>query len=463
METKRVDLAIIGAGPGGYVAAIRAAKMGIKSVVIEKEHIGGVCLNWGCMPTKALTTVAHLVENIKNASQFGIGVSDYGIDFKKVMQRKDKLVSSLRGGLQFHFSKNKIEFIKGKGKLTDTDKILVECESSDNIEVISKNIIIATGSSPSQIPPFDFKEEGVLTNRGILSLKEIPKELLIVGGGVVGCEFASIFNTFGSSVTIIEVLPRILSTEDEDISKLIKENFEKNGTKILTNCSIDEIKKVEDRYACKANNGESITVDNILVSVGRRPNSTGIGIEEAGIKTERGYIKADSHLKTNIDNIYAIGDVIGGYQLAHVASKEGKIAVENISGKESKMSYRVVPWAIFTSPEIGAVGLTENQAEEKNIQTNCGHFPFSASGKAFVMGEANGFAKIVTDKETGEILGAQIIGPRASDLIHEVAVAMKGELPVEYIADTIHSHPTLSEAVMEAAEDCFGMATHISK
>ncbi len=462
METKNTDLAILGSGPGGYVAAIRAAKLGIKSIVVEKELLGGVCLNWGCIPTKALTTVSHLVESIRRADQFGINISDYSIDFKKIMQRKDKVVSALVQGVQFHFNKNKIELIKGIGKLTHTNKILVEGVSGDKIEIVAKNIIIATGSSPSLIPPFDFKEEGILNNRGILSLKEIPQALLIIGGGVVGCEFANIFKTLGSDVTVIEILPRILSTEDEKISELIKKNFKKRGIKILTDCSVDEVKKEKDRYICKVNNGESLTVDNILISVGRRPNSTDIGVEEVGIETERGYIKVNSYLRTNIDNIYAIGDVIGGYQLAHVASKEGKVAVENICGKEKKMDYSVVPWAIFTSPEIGAVGLTEKQAEEKKIQVECGNFPFIASGKAFAMGETEGFAKIVTNKETGEILGAQIIGPRASDLVHEIAAAMRGELTVDYIADTIHSHPTLSEVVMEAAEDCFGIATHIS-
>ena len=462
MDIKNTDLAILGSGPGGYVAAIRAAKSGIRSIVIEKEHLGGVCLNWGCIPTKALTTVSNLVESVRRADQFGISISDYSIDFKKIMQRKDKAVNALRQGIQFHFNKNNIELIKGVGKLIDKNKILVKNAAGDSIEIVAKNIIIATGSSPSRIPPFDFKEEGILTNRGILSLKEIPQTLLIIGGGVVGCEFANIFKNLGSDVTIIEILPRILSTEDEKISELIKKNFEKSRIKILTNCSVDEVKKEKNKYICKVNNGRSLTVDNILISVGRRPNSIDIGIEEIGIETERGYIKVDSYLRTSVNNIYAIGDVIGGYQLAHVASKEGKVAVENICGKEKKMDYSVVPWTIFTSPEIGAVGLTEKQAREKKIQIECGDFPFSASGKAFVMGETDGFVKIITNKDTGEILGAQMIGPHASDLIHEVAVAMRGELTADYIADTIHSHPTLSEAVMEAAEDCFGIAIHIS-
>lgn len=463
METKKTDLAILGAGPGGYVAAIRAAKMGIKPVVIEKEYLGGVCLNWGCMPTKALFHVAQVVEEIKKAGEFGININDYSIDFKKIMKRKDEIVKTLRRGLEFHFRKNKIDLVNGEGKLVDTDKILVETSKGASLEISAKNIIIATGSSPSQIPPFDFKEEGILTNRKVLSLEELPSSILIVGGGVIGCEFANIFSSLGSKVTIVEVLPRILSTEAEEVSQLIKKIFNKRGIEIITNCSVDEVTGKNGKYICKMKDGKNITVDKILVSVGRRPNSTEIGVEEVGIKTERGYIKVDSYLRTNIENIYAIGDVIGGYQLAHVASEEGKVAIENILGKEKKMKYDVIPWAVFTSPEIGTVGMNEKQAKEKNIKVCTGNFPFSSSGKALISGETEGFIKIVTDKETGQILGAQMIGPRASDLVHEVAVAMNGELLVDDIVNTIHSHPTISEAVMEAAEDCFGIATHVSR
>jgi len=463
MEAKKTDLAILGAGPGGYVAAIRAAKMGIKPVVIEKEYLGGVCLNWGCMPTKALFHVAQVVEEIKKAGEFGININDYSIDFKKIMKRKDEIVKTLRRGLEFHFRKNKIDLVNGEGKLVDTDKILVETSKGASLEISAKNIIIATGSSPSQIPPFDFKEEGILTNRKVLSLEELPSSILIVGGGVIGCEFANIFSSLGSKVTIVEVLPRILSTEAEEVSQLIKKIFNKRGIEIITNCSVDEVTGKNGKYICKMKDGKNITVDKILVSVGRRPNSTDIGVEEVGIKTERGYIKVDSYLRTNIENIYAIGDVIGGYQLAHVASEEGKVAIENILGKEKKMKYNVIPWAVFTSPEIGTVGMNEKQAKEKNIKVCTGNFPFSSSGKALISGETEGFIKIVTDKETGQILGAQMIGPRASDLVHEVAVAMNGELLVDDIANTIHSHPTISEAVMEAAEDCFGIATHVSR
>ncbi|HUW72295.1 MAG TPA: dihydrolipoyl dehydrogenase [Methanosarcinales archaeon] len=464
METKNTDLAVLGGGPGGYVAAIRAAKLGVKTMVIEKENLGGVCLNWGCIPTKALYHVAQTIDEIKKADIFGINISGWNLDFKKAMDRKDKVIAAQRQGLAFHFKKNNVELVKGNGKLISSNKILVTGENGQEVEVIAKNIIIATGSHAANVPPFNLEDEGVIDNIGILSLTAIPESLLIVGGGVIGSEFANIFSTFGSSVTIVEMLPRILSTEDVEVSKVIAKAFGKKGINVFTNSVIEEVKKDKGKFFCKIKGGDEIVADKVLISVGRRPNSTGIGLEEIGVTIdERGFIKADSHLRTNIPNIYAVGDVNGGLQLAHVASDEGKIAAENIAGKDKTMDYRVIPWAVFTSPEIGTVGLNEEQARSKGINVCFGLFPFSNSGKAFITGETEGFVKVVTDKDSGEILGAQMVGPRCSDLVHEVAVAMKGEMVVDTLAETVHSHPTLSEAVMEAAEDCFGIATHITR
>jgi dihydrolipoamide dehydrogenase len=366
-----------------------------------------------------------------------------------------------RKALQFHFKKNNIEFIKGNGKITARDKIAVTTSDGGEIEVKAKNIIIATGSSAADVKPFDLSEEGVLDNTGILSTDEMPKSLLIVGGGVVGSEFANIFSSFGTKVIIVEMLPRILSTEDEDVSKVIHNVFMEKGIDIFTDTVIEKAEKREGSFNCTASNGRKITADKVLISVGRRPNSAGIGIEKIGVEVDqKGYIKVDPHLKTNIQGIYAVGDVIGGFQLAHVASEEGKIAVENMAGKTKEMDYSIIPWAVFTTPEIGTVGLNETQARKKSIKVCKGLFPFSSSGKAYISGETEGFIKIVTNSETGEILGAQMIGPRASDLVHEVAVAMKGEILVDDLVSTVHSHPTFSEAVLEAAEDCFGIATH---
>ena len=463
MEKKIIDLAVLGAGPGGYVAAIRAAKLGLKTILIEKGHLGGVCLNTGCIPTKALHFVSQNIDELKKYSTFGINITGFNIDFQKVMERKDWVVNAQRKGIQYHLSKNNVELISGNGKLTDTDKILITDNTMDNIEITAKNIIIAAGSSAKSIPPFDFTKEGILDNVKILSLKELPLSILIVGAGVIGCEFANIFATLGSIVTLIEVLPRILATEDEEVSKIIHKNFLKKGTNVYLNTTTGSLDIKDNKYICNLNTGESITADKILVAIGRSPNTEGIGIENLGIATDKGFIKVDSHLRTSIASIYAIGDVIGGYLLAHVASKEGKVAAENIAGKETIMDYKVIPWSIFTSPEIGTVGLNEKQAAERNLKVRVGIFPFMNSGKAHISAETEGFVKIVTDESSGEILGAQVIGPRASDLIHEVAVAMKAEMTIDELASVVYSHPTLSEAIMEAAEDCFGLATHISR
>ncbi len=463
MADKKFDLAILGGGPGGYVGAIRAAKLGLKVAVIEKNNLGGVCLNWGCIPTKALYHVAQTLDEIEKASIFGIEVNKPKLDFSKAMARKDDILEMQRRGIAFHFKKNGIELINGEGRLSSQNTISVKTPEAKETTVTAGSIMISTGSSASNVPPFDLSQEGIMDNIGILSLKKLPKSLLVVGGGVVGSEFANIFASFGTKVTIVELLPRILTTEDEEVSKVIHKALRKKDVDIFTSTKVEESKKEGNKFKLKLSGGEKLEAEKILISVGRGPNSKDIGLEEAGVATdEKGNIKVDSRLRTNIANIYAVGDVIGGLQLAHVASEEGKIVAEIISGKDRIMDYSVVPWSVFTSPEIGTVGLNAAQAKEKGYPVCVGNFPFSNSGKAYITGETEGFINIVTNKETGEILGAQMIGPRASDLIHEVAVAMKGEMLVDDLAITIHSHPTLSEAVMEAAEDCFGIATHKS-
>ena len=464
METKTADLAVFGGGPGGYVGAIRAAKLGVKTIVVEKEYLGGTCLNWGCIPTKALFHVSERKEEIKKSGIFGINVSGYSLDFNKAMERKDTVVQAQRQGLAFHFKKNNIELVTGTGRLISNNKILVDLNNGSQVQITAANIIIAAGSFAGSVPPFILDGEGIIDNIGILSLKEVPESLLVVGGGVVGSEFANIFATFGSKVTIVEMLPRILSTEDIEVSKVISKAFTRKGINILTDTMVESVQKSGGKFICRIKGGSEMSFDKILVSVGRKPRTSDIGLEAAGIQLDsKGFIKVDSRLQTNVPGVYAAGDVIGGLQLAHVASEEGKIAAENIAGKNKKMDYRVIPWAVFTAPEIGTVGLNEEQAKASGHDVCCGFFPFSNSGKAFITGETEGFIKIVTDKESGEILGAQAVGPRCSDLIHEVAVAMKGEMVIDNLAETVHSHPTLSEAVMEAAEDCFGMATHFSK
>jgi dihydrolipoamide dehydrogenase len=461
MEQKNFDLAVLGGGPGGYVAAIRAKKLGINAAVIEKENLGGVCLNWGCIPTKALAHTSDVIEAIRKSAELGINIAGSDVDFSKVMERKDKVVYMNRAGLEYNFKKNQIEIIRGEGRLASKNKIIVKGNDGNTIEVNAKNIIIATGSHASSVPPFILDNEGILDNVGILSLKELPESMLVVGGGVVGCEFSSIFATLGTKVTIVELMPSILLNEDEEVSMLINKIFTKKGINIHTGITVENVSKENNKYTCKLSNGETIAVDKILVSVGRKPNSDNIGLAEAGVATDaKGFIKVDEYLRTNIDNIFAIGDVIGGYQLAHVASSEGIIAVDNVLNKNKEMKYNVIPWAIFTIPEIGTVGLSKKQAVEKGYDVCTGMFPFKNSGKAVAIQDNEGFVKIFTDSSTGEILGSTVIGPRASDLIHEVALGMSGELTVDQIAETVHAHPTLSEAIMEAAEDCFGLSIH---
>jgi dihydrolipoamide dehydrogenase len=461
MSIKKADLVVLGGGPGGYAASMRASKSGFTTIVVEKDNLGGVCLNCGCIPTKTLYHVARTLDDIKKAATLGIDVSSPKLDFKKAMARKDRIIEMQRRALESNFKKNNIELIKGIGEITARGKVSVRTSDGQEIKIETKNIIIATGSSAFIAEPFDLSEDGIMDNTKLLSLEQVPESLLIIGGGVIGIEAANIFSSFGSSVTVIEILPRILSVEDEEISKIIFNILKHKGVDIFTDSKIESFKKNGSRFICTSCSGDKLTADKILMAVGRRPNSAGIGIENVGINlSKNGYIKVDSHLETNVEGIYAVGDVIGGFQLAHVASEEGKIAAENILGKVKEISYDVIPWTVFTALEIGAVGLNEKQARKKNIKICTGIFPFSSSGKAYITGETEGFVKIISNSETGEIVGAQMIGPRASNLIHEVAVAMKGELLIDDLASTVHSHPTFSEAVMEAAEDCVGIATY---
>ncbi len=452
----KTDLAIIGSGPGGYITAIRAAKLGIQTTVIEKEHLGGVCLNWGCMPTKSFYHLVHTMEEMKKAAAIGLNV-DPSIDFTAAVKRKDWVVSTLRKSIDFHFKKHKIRLVKGRASLTSQKTIETEDE-----KISANNIIIASGSSPASVAPFEIGKPNILTNREILSLKEVPQSLAIVGGGVIGIEFANIFAALGAKVTIIEMLPKILANEDVEVSDLVSSSYKKRGMDILTTTTISQYKKKGSGFELTTDNGRTLQAEKILISIGRRPNTSEMGLKEAGVEIDhRGCIKIDSYFKTTADNIYAIGDVIGGYQLAHVASSEGKTALENIRGQKKKMDYLSVPYAVFSSPEIGAVGLTEQSAKEQGKDIKVGKFPFTHNGKALIDNQTEGFVKIITDSSTGELLGAHIIGAHAADLIHQVSIAKSAELLAEDMASSVFSHPTLSESVLEASEDVFGLATHI--
>lgn len=454
-ETIDRDVVIIGGGPGGYVAAIEGAKQGLKVVLIEKENLGGTCLNRGCIPTKALVHSSEVYELVKNSDEYGIFKSSPSYDFSKIVERKNNVVSELVGGIDYLLSKNNVTVFRGIGEVIDKDTVFVK-EKNKEIIINTKNIIIATGSK-AFIPPIKGVEsKNILTSKEMLDLKELPKKIVIVGGGVIGMEFAFICNALDTDVSVVEFADDILIALDEDVRNEVREIAIEKGIKIYTSSKVEEILDTEEGKSIvvfdKAGKKGYITGDRVLMSVGRMPFYGDIDLEKLGIELNerpRG-IKVNSRMQTTADNIYAIGDVTNKIQLAHIASHQGIVAIENIIGKDVEADYSTVPSAIFTSPEIASVGITEKVAKESNVEVNVGNFPFAANGKALTQGERRGFVKIIAEKGTGIILGASIIGPHATDLIHEIAVAVKNKLTVEQIINTIHAHPTTAEAVHEA-------------
>lgn len=459
------DIAIIGGGPGGYVAAIQAAKMGAKVVLIEKESLGGTCLNRGCIPTKALVSSAKVYKNLKEASNFGCCAENVSADIKKIIDRKNHTVSLLVDGIKYILDKHNVKVINGFGKIKDERTVFVK-EGLKEITIKTKNIIIATGSKTVTLPIPGADLENVLDSDEILQIQKLPKKLVIVGGGVIGMEFAFIFSSFGVEVTVIEFLDNVLSSCDDDIIDEITEIAADQGIKIFTGSKVEEIIQGEGgehivKFS-KANSNKYISADKVLMAVGRKPFFGGLELDSLGIKLEDrdNGIEVNKKMQTNIPNIYAIGDVTNKILLAHVASHQGIIAVKNIMGKSTIVDYNIVPSAIFTDPEIAMVGVSEKIAKEQGIDINVGKFPFGANGKALIMGENRGFVKIIEDKTTGKIIGGAIIGPQATDLIAELALAIKNSLSSKQIVDTIHAHPTTAEAVFEAALDLNGGALH---
>ncbi len=458
-------LLVIGAGPGGYVAALKAAQLGAEVTVVEDTEVGGTCLNRGCIPTKALVASAEAIHKARNLKDFGVDVSGEIVpNLSRIMERKNKVVSTQVKGIRSLFKSWGVTLIEGKGMLLTPGKVEIE-KKDGSVEIVEADkIVIATGSKPARIPIFPFDGEHILSSDDALNIKSIPKSLIIVGAGVIGCEFACIFRELGTEVTMVEMMPGAISTEDPEISRLLEKELKKKKIKLLTEVKVERVEGQHDGIHVGLAGGRELVAEKLLVSIGRSLNTEGIGLEAIGIKKgSRGEIEVNEHMETNIEGIYAIGDVTGGILLAHVASKEGTVAAYNACGIEKKIDYSVVPAAIFTSPEIASVGLREDQASEKGIDYITGHFQFRALGKAHAMGEISGFVKVVADKDTDRLLGVHIIGPHASDLIHEAAVAIKAGLKVRDIADTIHAHPTLSEGLMEAAEDVHGEAIHVPK
>lgn len=459
MSEKVYKVAVLGSGPGGYVAAIRAAQLGASVAVIEERELGGTCLNRGCIPSKALIESARAFKIAKNAADFGVNLENPKPDFKAVRQRQAKILETLRGGIAGLFKRSKIDVITGRGRLVDKNNIAVENPDGETT-VTAEKIILATGSEPVKPKGFDFDGKKIITSDHALSLDALPKNVLIIGGGYIGCEFAGIFNSFGCQVTVVEALSRLLPGLDVDISAELIKAFKKAKIKVHLDTKCESLEKSARKVKAKLSGADEISVDAVLFSVGRAINTRKIGLDKVGVELEKGAVKIDERCRTNVPNIFAIGDITAKIQLAHLASKQGMVAAECAMGRDSKIDYRVVPACVFTDPEIGTVGMTEDEAKKAGIEVKSSKFPFRALGKAHALGEIDGYTKIIADAKTGEVIGVHIIGAHATELIAEAALAMKLEATVGEISDTIHAHPTMAEGMMESAAAWLGHAVH---
>jgi dihydrolipoamide dehydrogenase len=464
---------IIGAGPGGYVAAIRAAQLGARVTVLENQALGGVCLNWGCIPSKALLSVVELGDKAKKAADFGLTFQGpVGYDLARMVARKNKVVDGLVKGIATLFKTWGIQHAEGRGEIVDQRTVKISARDGTESRIEGDAIIVASGSSWPNLPLFPIDGQQIITSKEALDTTSIPASLLIVGGGVEGCEFAALYSGMGTQVTIVELLPRILPLEDEEMSSMMARELAKRGVTIQTGTTVEKIERGGVGVKAILKDGTGLEAEKLLVSVGRGFNSKGIGLERIGVQVgRRGEILVNGRMETNVPDIYAIGDVVGKAMLAHVASAQGKVAVENILGHPREIDYRVVPAGIFTLPEIGRVGLTEHQAREEahvrgddpETAVKVGRFRYAGLGKAQGTGDTTGLFKIVSDAKTGEILGAHIMGAHATDVVHELALAMQLRAKVSDVAEMIHAHPTFSEGIMEAAEDADGMAIHLAR
>lgn len=461
----KFKVAIIGGGPGGYVTAIRLQQYDIDVVVFEKERLGGVCLNHGCIPTKSLVKVADLFSEIKESEQFGISVNNIDLEYQKVWERKNSIVEKLVSGIEFMFKKRKIPNINENvikiGKINNGYRIY-----TDKSEYISEYIIIATGSKPKELPTIKFNKKNILSSRDLLQMQKIPGKLVVIGGGVIGCEFASIYNQFGVDVEIIEFLPNLVYMEDIEISRRLAMALKKSGIKLRLNTSVESYSEKNNKLVLKLSDGEEIETGKVLVSVGRAP-VTDINFENFEIEKENEFVKINDELRTNIPNIFSIGDVTGKSMLAHTASKQSLIVADIINNEVNsdkkdiiKLNYENIPTCTFTNPEIGSVGLTEQQARDKFGNILVGKFPFSANGKALSLGSTFGFVKVIADADTHKLLGIHIIGPQATELIAQGGILIGTQALIEDVKKIVFAHPTLSETIMEAVEDLEKLAIH---
>ena len=459
------DVIVLGSGPGGYVTAIRASQLGLKTAVIEKESLGGVCLNWGCIPTKALLKSANVYEYINNADDYGIKVSSHKADFNAVIKRSRDVAEKMSGGVQFLMKKNKIDVIMGTGKVQPGKQIEVTDQKGAKTTYNAKNIVIATGARSRELPNLEQDKKQVLGYRDAMVLPKIPKKMVIVGSGAIGVEFAYFYNAMGVDVTIVEYLPNIVPIEDVDVSKQLEKTFKKKGIKIMTNSSVENVEKSSKgcKVKVKTSKGEEhIDCEIVLSAVGIQPNIENIGLEETGIVVDGGKIIVDDFYETNMPGYYAIGDVVQGQSLAHVASAEGITCVEKIAGHNPEpINYNNIPGCTYCSPEIASVGMTEKSAKEAGHELKIGKFPFSASGKASAAGHNDGFVKLIFDAKYGELLGAHMIGANVTEMIAEIVALRKLETTGHELIKTVHPHPTMSEAIMEAAAAAYGEVIHI--
>jgi len=466
-STKTYDVCIIGSGPGGYVAAIRASQLGMSVLMVEKEpRLGGVCTLWGCIPTKALLHTADLLEEARHGGDVGVTAREVRLDMPAAMKHKEKIVRQSTNGISYLMKKNRVDVAAGFGRLAAPGRVVVAGADGAETAYAAKNVIVATGSTPRSLPGMNIDDKWILSSTSMLELAEIPKSLVVIGSGAVGVEFASMYARFGSKVTIVEVLPRIVPVEDEEISRELAASFKRQGISVYPETRVERLTKgdagVELIARSPGDKTETFRAEKVLMAVGRRPLTENIGLEALGVATEKGYVKVDAMMRTNVPGVYAIGDVLATPALAHLASAEGVVAVEHMAGKNPPpINYDQIPGCTYCSPEIGSIGLTEAKARERGYDVAIGKFPFSAVGKARILNEAAGFVKIVAEKKYDEVLGVHIIGPAATELIAEAGAALKLETTSEELVRTIHAHPTLSEAIHEAAEAVRGHAIHI--
>ncbi len=463
MSNPNYQLVVVGTGPGGYVAAIRAAQLGLKTAVVEKDELGGTCLNWGCIPTKAWIVTAHLYQTIRRAKEFGIEVGEPKIVWPALLERKNKIVKQMTGGVKTLLSGRGVDIHRGVARFEAANRLAVTLEDGGTQEITAENVLVATGAQAWMPPGWSLDGERVIGSQEALDLTKQPKRIAVLGGGVIGCEFASFFAAIGSQVTVIEMLPRLVMAEDEEISSALEREMKKQKVALHLGTKVEDRKDNADgSITLTLTGGRTVDVDTVLVATGRRPYSANLGLEKVGISnSDRGKIAVNDRLQTSVPNVYAIGDVTDIKQLAHFASAQGKAAVEIIAGHPAQTNWRAVPAATFTSPEIASVGLTESEAKAEGRQVKVGRFPFRAHGRNIADAETSGFVKLVGDAGTDQVLGAHIIGAKASELIHECSLAIGADLNIADLARAIHAHPTMMEVIGEAAEDADGHATHL--